>query len=86
MTANSHIAVCVGNFYFTGYAKTLGSALDESNSKIKEAYLMRYPDSFSKEDEFIQTDEVFFELSITKVSEWMYENGVPVGFAEQTIG
>lgn len=86
MMANSHIAACVGNFYFTGKARSLGPVLDESNSKIKEAYSMRYPGSFSKEDEFIETDEMFFELSITKVSEWIYENGVPVGLAERTIG
>lgn len=85
MMANPNVAVCVGNFYFTGKAKILGSVHDDSNIKIKEAYIMRYSDSFSKEDEFIKTDEIFIELSITKVSEWIYENGVPVGFAERTI-
>lgn len=85
MTANPNIAVCIGDFYFTGKASLLGSVFDESNAEQKAAYIARYPDSFGNEDEFIKPDEVFFELSIKNVSQWIYENGVPVGFAEQSL-
>lgn len=85
MTANPHVAVCVENYYFTGMAKSLGSVFDESNAGIKAAYISRYPDSFSQEDEFIKSDEQFFEITIEHVSEWIYENGIPVGFAEQQL-
>lgn len=85
MVYNPNIAVCVGNFYFTGQAKLLGSAFDDRNAEIKAAYILRYPDSFSGEDEFIQSDEVFFELSIENVSEWIYEDNIPVGLAEQRL-
>lgn len=83
MTANPNIAVCAGNFYFTGKAKLLGSVYDDANAKIKAAYMARYPDSFGKEDEFIQSDEVFFELTMENVSEWVFACGNPTGFAEQ---
>lgn len=85
MIANPNIAVCIGSFYFTGKAKSLGSVFDDSNSKIKIAYISRYPDAFSKGDKFIKSDELFFELSIENVSEWIYENNIPVGFAEQRL-
>ncbi len=85
MTANPHIAVCAGNFYFTGKARFLGSAFSSGNTELKKAYISRYPDSFGEEDEFIESDEVFFELTIEHVSEWIYENDIPVGFAEQTL-
>lgn len=85
MTANPHIAVCVGNYYFTGKARLLGSVFDEGNKNIKAAYIRRYPDSFSKGDEFIKSDEVFFELTIEHVSEWVCEDGNFVGFAEQSL-
>lgn len=83
MTANPNIAVCAGNFYFTGKAKPLGSVYDDGNAQVKAAYMERYPDSFGKEDEFIQSDEVFFELTIENVSEWIFAGGNPTGFAEQ---
>lgn len=85
MTANPNIAVCAGNFYFTGKAKSLGSVFDKDNDNIKKAYISRYQDSFSNEDEFIKSDEVFFELTIEHVSEWIFESGNPVGFAEQKL-
>lgn len=85
MTANPNIAVCAGNFYFTGKAKSLGSVFDKDNNIIKKAYISRYQDSFSNEDEFIKSDEVFFELTIEHVSEWIFESGNPVGFAEQKL-
>ena len=69
MTANPNIAVCAWNFYFTGKAKPLGSVYDVENAEIKTAYIARYPGSFEKEDEFIQSDEVFFELTIENISE-----------------
>lgn len=84
MLYNPNIAVCVGNFYFTGKAKPLGSAFDDRNAKIKAAYMLRYPESFSEEDEFIESNEVFFELSIENVSEWIYEDHIPIGFAQQS--
>ena len=46
--------------------------------------MLRYPESFSEEDEFIESDEVFFELSIENVSEWIYEDHIPIGFAQQS--
>lgn len=85
MTANPNIAVCAGNFYFTGKAKPLGSVHDAGNAQVKAAYMARYPDSFGKEDEFIQSDEVFFELTIENVSEWIFAGGNPTGFAEQHV-
>ena len=85
MRHNPNIAVCVGNFYFTGKARPLGSVSDDKNAEIKSAYILRYPDAFSGEDEFISSDEVFFELSIEHVSEWIYENNIPVGLAEQQM-
>lgn len=85
MTANPHIAACVGNFYFTGKARSLGSVFAKENSELKTAYIARYPDSFGAEDEFIKSDELFFELIIEHVSEWIYEKGVPIGFAEQGL-
>lgn len=83
MTANPNIAVCAGNFYFTGKAKLLGSVYDDGNTEIKAAYMLRYPDSFGKEDEFIQSDEVFFELTMENVSEWIFSDGNPTGFSKQ---
>lgn len=85
MIINPNVAVCVGTFYFTGKATLLGSVFEQKNAKIKEAYQARYPDSFHKEDEFIKTDEVFFELIIEKVSEWVYEDKNPIGFAEEEL-
>ena len=58
---------------------------NESNAEIKTAYISRYPDSFGSEDEFIQSDEVFFELTIEKICEWIYDNGIPVGLEEQNF-
>lgn len=80
-----NIAVCVGNSYFTGKVKVLGSVFNDSNVKIRRSYILRYPDSFSDEDEFIKADELFFELMIIKVSEWIYKNNIPVGFVEQIL-
>lgn len=85
MTLNPNIAVCAGNFYFTGKAKPLGSVYDDENAEIKTAYIARYPNSFGKEDEFIQSDEAFFELTMENVSEWVFVDGNPAGFAEQRI-
>ncbi len=64
MLYNPNIAVCVGNFYFTGKAKPLGSAFDDRNAKIKASYMLRYPESFSEEDEFIESDEVFLNYQL----------------------
>lgn len=85
MAVNPNVAICVGNFYCTGKAKSLGSVFDEHNAEIRAAYIARFPDAFSDEDEFIQSDEQFFEISIDRVSEWIYENGIPVGFAESAL-
>lgn len=85
MLCNPNIAVCVGNFYFTGKARTLGSVFDDRNAEIKSAYILRYPDSFSSQDEFIKSDEVFFEISIENVSEWIYEDGIPIGLAQRRL-
>lgn len=85
MTVNPNIAVCAGNFYFTGKSKPLGSVYDDANAEIKAAYMARYPDSFGTEDEFIQSDEVFFELTMETVSEWVFVGGNPTGFAEQHV-
>ena len=85
MLHNPNIAVCVGNFYFTGKARSLGSVSDERNAEIKASYILCYPDSFGSEDEFIKSDEVFFELSIENVSEWIYEDNNPIGLAEQKL-
>lgn len=85
MLANPHVAGCVGNFYFTGTAKALGRAGAEENKDLKAAYQARYPGSFSEEDDFIQSDEVFFELLLENVAEWVYENGVPVALAQQEL-
>lgn len=85
ITANPNIAVCIGNFYFTGKAKSLGSVFNENNSKIKTAYISRYPDSFSNDDEFINSDEIFIEISIENISEWIFENDIPIGFAEHSL-
>ncbi len=85
MTANPNIAACVGHFYFTGRAIPLGSAYSQENSQVRAAYLLRYPGAFGQEDEYIRPDEQFFELVIERVSEWIYRDGVPVGFAEQDM-
>lgn len=85
MAANPNVAICVGNFYFTGKAKSLGSVFDAHNAEIRAAYTARFPGAFSDEDEFIQSDERFFEISVERLSEWVYENGVPVGFAESAL-
>lgn len=85
MNANPNIAACIGHYYLTGEAYSLGSVLDEKNAGIKDAYAKRYPGAFSGEDTFIQPDELFFEISVKKAAEWIYENGVPVGFAEQQM-
>lgn len=85
MLANPHIAGCVGNFYFTGKAKALGSVSAAQNTAVKEAYQARYPGAFSEEDDFIQSDEMFFELLVENAAEWVYENGAPVALAEQAL-
>lgn len=85
MAVNPNVAICVGKFYFTGKAKSLGAVFDEQNAEIKAAYTARYPSAFSDEDEFIQPDEQFFEILVEKVCEWIYDNGVPVGFAESVL-
>lgn len=85
MACNPNVAICVGNFYFTGKAKLLGSVFDERNAEIRAAYTARFPGAFSIDDEFIQSDEQFFEITVKRVSEWIYENGVPVGFAESAL-
>lgn len=81
MQGNPNIAACVGNFYFTGKAICMGSVLDGKNESIRKAYKRRYPESFGVEDSFTQTDDVFYELTIETVSEWIYKDGEPVGFA-----
>ena len=83
MTIKPSIAVCAGRFYFTGKAKPLGCVYGDANAEIKAAYMARYQDSFGKKDEFIQSDEVFFELAMEAVSEWIFAGGNPIGFAEQ---
>ena len=85
MTSNQNIAACVGHFYFTGTAKSLGSAYSEENAPVRAAYLQRYPGAFGQEDEYIRPDEQFFELVIDQISEWKYRDGIPVGFAEQRL-
>lgn len=85
MLANQNVAVCVHNFYFTARSRSLGSVFDESNAEIKKAYRERYPDAFGEEDTFIESDELFFEVVIGTVSEWIYDNGAPVGFAKKQL-
>ncbi|MCB6611543.1 pyridoxamine 5'-phosphate oxidase family protein [[Clostridium] symbiosum] len=82
MMENPNVAVCVENFYFTGRSELLGKVTLPENEEIKNAYRKRYPESFSEDDEFIQDDEVFFLIRIRKVSQWVYENNIPVGLAE----
>lgn len=82
MLENPNVAVCVGNFYFTGRSELLGKVTLPENEEIKKAYRERYPESFSEDDEFIQDDEVFFLIRIRKISQWVYENNIPVGLAE----
>lgn len=85
MAVNPNVAICVGNFYFTGKAKSLGSVFDENNSEIRAAYTARFPSAFSIKDEFIQSDELFFEITVESVSEWIYDNGAPVSFAKSVL-
>lgn len=85
MIANPNIAICVGNFYMTGKATCLGSVHDENNKEIKQAYKQRYCDSFSDEDDFIESDEAFFELTIEHISQWIYDQDIPIALAEKTI-
>lgn len=85
MISNPHVAICVENYYFTGLAKNLGSVYDIGNTEIKEAYIRRYPDSFSNQDEFIQSDELFFEITIETISEWVFDGTTPVDFLQYTF-
>ncbi len=85
MLENPNVAVCVGNFYFTGRSELSGKVTLPENEEIKKAYMQRYPESFSEGDEFIQDDEVFFLIKIQKISQWIYENNVPVGLAEMEL-
>lgn len=82
MLKNPNVAVSVGNFYFTGRSELLGKVTLPENEEIKKTYRERYPESFSEDDEFIQDDEVFFLIRIRKISQWIYENNIPVGLAE----
>lgn len=85
MLENPNVAVCVGNFYFTGRSEFSGKVTLPENEEIKKAYMQQYPESFSEGDEFIQDDEVFFLIKIQKISQWIYENNVPVGLAEMEL-
>lgn len=85
MTENPNVAVCVSNFYFSGKAKNLGKVNLSENEEIKKAYKQRYPGAFSSGDEFIQEDEVFFAIQMGKISQWIYNNNIPVGLAEMDM-
>lgn len=81
MTANAHVAICVDHFYMEGIAENKGHTSLPENAAIKEEYIKRYPDAFSERDEYLRGNEVFFAIELTRVHQWVYENGVPIGLA-----
>ena len=85
MKKNPNTSICIGNFYFTASATCLGSDSLDENETVKNAYKERYPEAFSEEDEFIQKDEVFFELKPVKVFQWICKDDIPVGLAEKVF-
>ena len=85
MKKNPNTSICIENFYFTAKATCLGSVVLTENETIKNAYKERFPESFSEADEFIQSDEVFFELKPAKLFQWIYKDDIPVGLAEKAL-
>lgn len=82
MRANPRVALSMGGFDAEAEARPLGSTEDPQNAARKQLYIERYPGAFTGEDEYLSDKEVFFELKLAHVSQWIYENDVPVGFAQ----
>lgn len=85
MKANPNIAVCVGSFYGEGQAKSAGYTSDVDNKKLKRKYIQRYPGAFSDADVYLSDTEVFYEITLSKVFQWVYDGGLPAGLAEKAL-
>ena len=81
MQANSNVALCIDDYYIEGQAKFLGSPSDPKNSDVKSAYIKKYPDAFGDDDEYASDSDVFIAITMTKIHQWIFENGAPIGLA-----
>lgn len=79
IAANPNVAICTMGFYLEGTAQSVGDTALPQNQTIKETYIVRWPEAFSEKDEYLDGDEVFIKITPKKVSQWVFENEIPLG-------
>lgn len=68
---NPNVAISVNTSYLKGTAEIIGNTLADSNEEIKEAYIQKFSDAFTEDDNFAADDDVFIKFCITELNSWV---------------
>lgn len=89
MQANPNVAFCLENYYGRGKAEAVGHCTDLENGEIlrlRALYARRWPEVFSEDDTYLTGKEIFVSITVTHLSQWVYEGGAPLGLAHAVYG
>ena len=75
LAQNPNVALCINNIQIEGVAVAIGHPLSKQNTFFAKLFEQYYPGSFKKYTGL--ADEVLFEVNISRVETWGYENGEP---------
>lgn len=79
---NANVAATVEHYQIEARARVLGHPRDKGNSRLADVYRAKFPGAFSEADETVTPDTIFVAMDVARITEWVYENGGPVGFLE----
>ena len=74
ITHNNKVALCIDNLQIEGLAKIVGHPFDNKNNLFIELYKEKHNSAYQKYSSL--ADEVVIEVTINKISRWIYIDNV----------
>ena len=74
ITHNNKVALCIDNLQIEGLAKIVGHPFDNKNNLFLELYKEKHNSAYQKYSSL--ADEVVIEVTINKISRWIYIDNV----------
>lgn len=71
---NNKVALCLDNLQIEGLAKVIGHPFDSTNNIFLELYKEKHNSAYEKYSNL--TDEIVIEITINKISRWIYKENI----------
>lgn len=78
LRANPNVAFCFDSYMVEGKARFLGHPQDPGNAELFKIHKEKYKESMAG----VNSSVVFIAIDITRIRQWLFENGEPVNVAE----